>query len=232
MNKPDCICIVESWLSSDIFNSFFCIDSYDIIRLDRNRHGGGVLLFVKSVYVHGSYLELVIVSVCLFSVTLTIALFYRPPGSQMLILDKPLSVLCTHINPPLLSNFILLGDFNINYFNTSHLLFSKLLSVSNSLTLTQVVSVPTHYSSTSNTLIDLVFLSSSKDLLFCETLSPLSNSDHLGLSLEVSVTKPKRDPSTTCKRRIWRYAYADFDLAKEMLSAIDWNTLLSSSYVS
>ena len=235
MYKPDCVCIVESWLSSDILDSEFCIDGYDVIRLDRNRHGSGVLLFINSVFTHHVVftgrpeLELVIVSVRLLSVSLTIALFYLSPGSQSVILDNLLTAFCTHINPPLLSNFILLRDFNVNYFDTSHPLFSKLLSVSNSLTLTQV-SVPTHYSSNSNSLIDLVFLSSPKDLLFCDTLPPLSNSDHLGLSLAITIAKPESNP-TRSMRRVWRYAYADFDLANEMLSAIDWSALLSSKDV-
>ena len=236
MYKPDCVCIVESWLSSDILDSELCIDGYDIIRLDRNRHGGGVLLFINSVYSHcivytgRPELELVIVSVRLFSVSLSIALFYRPPGSPFVILDNLLTALCTHVSPTLLTNFILLGDFNINYLDVTHPLFLKLLSVSNSLTLTQVVSDPTHYSSNSSSLIDLVFLSSPKSFLFCNTLPPLANSDHLGLSFAVTIDKPRPNP-TRSMRKIWRYAYADFDLANEMLSAIDWSTLLSSEDV-
>ena len=146
----------------------------------------------------------VVVTIHLLSVSLTIALFYRPPGSHSL-----LTALCTHIL--------------FNYLNTSHSLFSKLLSVSNSLSLTQVVSVSTHYSSHLSSLIDLVFLSSPNH--YCP-LPPLSNSDHLGLSLAVSLAKPKRNP-TRCKRKIRRYAFADFDLANEILSAIDWSALLS-----
>ena len=45
-------------------------------------------------------------------------------------------------------------------------------------------------------------------------------------SLAVSLAKPKRNP-TRCKKKIWRYAFADFDLANEILSAIDWSALLS-----
>ena len=86
-------------------------------------------------------LELVVVTVIGF---INYSPFFHPPGSHTVILDNRLTALCTHINPSLLSNFILLGDFNINYLNTSHPLFSKLLSVSNSLSLTQVVSVLTH----------------------------------------------------------------------------------------
>ena len=113
----------------------------------RNVRAGYVLYraLVNSVFTHhlvftGSpELELVIVTVHLLSASLTIALFYRPPSSHTVILDNLLTALCTHIyiNPPLLSNFILLGDFNVNYLDTSssHPLFSKLFSVSNSLSL-------------------------------------------------------------------------------------------------
>ena len=62
--------------------------------------------------------------------------------------------------------------------------------------------------------------------MYCDTLSPLANSDHLGLSFAVSIEKPRSNP-TRSKRRIWRYAYANFDLANKMLTAIDW-TILSS----
>ena len=45
VNKPDIVCIVESWLCSDIDDVELSIN---VFRLDRNRHGGGILLFVKS----------------------------------------------------------------------------------------------------------------------------------------------------------------------------------------
>ena len=53
-------------------------------------------------------LELVVVTVIGF---INYSPFYRPPGSHSIILDNLLTALCTHINPSLLSNFILLGDF-------------------------------------------------------------------------------------------------------------------------
>jgi hypothetical protein len=46
VHKPHLICIVESWLDDQILNCEVCIDNYDIIRHDRNRQGGGVLIFV------------------------------------------------------------------------------------------------------------------------------------------------------------------------------------------
>ena len=46
--SPDCVCVVETWLSKDISDSEVGIDGFSTIRLDRNRHGGGVLIYVKS----------------------------------------------------------------------------------------------------------------------------------------------------------------------------------------
>ena len=40
-NDPAVICIVESWLSDDILDAEISIDGYHIVRLDRNRYGGG-----------------------------------------------------------------------------------------------------------------------------------------------------------------------------------------------
>ena len=238
IHTPDCVCIVESWLDNDIQNSELCINGYDVVRLDRNRHGGGVLLYINSVLTHSivysgsTELELVIVSIMQSHslAPLTMALFYRPPSSPYNVLDNLLTILCTYIDPSCLANFILLGDFNINFFDTSHPLFSKLTLVSNSLSLTQVVTVPTHVTSTCSSLIDLVFLSTHSNLIFCETVAPLSNSDHLGLSLAVSAVKAKCNPKRS-GRKIWRYALADYDLAHEMLDAIDWSALFQSSDV-
>ena len=98
----------------------------------------------------------------LYTLPLTLALFYRPPGSPFVVLDNLLTALCTYVDPYCLSNFVLLGDFNVNYFETSHPLFSKLLLISDSLSLTQIVTFPTHSISTSSSLIDLVYLSSPK----------------------------------------------------------------------
>ena len=46
--KPTKICIVESWLSAEIIDSEISLVGYITYRLDRNRHGGGLIIYVKS----------------------------------------------------------------------------------------------------------------------------------------------------------------------------------------
>ena len=69
VHSPDLICVVETWLNEDILNSELHLPGYEIVRLDRNRHGRGVLIYVNTCYSHtvlftGSPdLELLIISI-------------------------------------------------------------------------------------------------------------------------------------------------------------------------
>lgn len=46
--KASCICLTETWLRDTIFDSEVSIDNYVIQRKDRNRHGGGVCLYIRN----------------------------------------------------------------------------------------------------------------------------------------------------------------------------------------
>ena len=48
---PDIICIVETWLCGDILDSEIALHGYLVHRADRNRHGGGVLIYTKDSFV-------------------------------------------------------------------------------------------------------------------------------------------------------------------------------------
>ena len=43
-----CIAISETWLDDSVFDSELSILNYNIYRRDRNRHGGGVCLYIRS----------------------------------------------------------------------------------------------------------------------------------------------------------------------------------------
>ena len=44
----DCISVNESWLDNSVTDSELKIDNFCIYRNDRNRHGGGVLLYIRA----------------------------------------------------------------------------------------------------------------------------------------------------------------------------------------
>ena len=88
--SPDIVCIVETWLDDTILDSEIAIQGYHLCRLDRSRHGGGVLIYVRSMFTYSLLFKGTPVFECLFlSVTscnssspdFTVALLYRPPNS-------------------------------------------------------------------------------------------------------------------------------------------------------
>ena len=94
-HKPQLVCIVETWLSTDIIDNEIYLCDYQIQRLDRNRHGGGILMYThcslsyKILLQGGPHnLEFLAISVTTKHVNHTscICLFYRPPSSPVLFL--------------------------------------------------------------------------------------------------------------------------------------------------
>ena len=203
--SPHVICIVESWLDIDILDSEICIQGYYLCRLDRTRHGGGVLIYVNNMFTHTVLFkgtpdcELLIVSIHKYSnincsstsPDFTIALFYRPPNSGFDPLDMLFSALCNIFvsSSPV---FYLVGDFNINFLDVPTPLYHELISVVSSFNLTQIVSEPTRVTPTSSTLIDLIFVSSTVKIMACSTVPPLSNADHFGIWFSVESKLSKR----------------------------------------
>ena len=99
-----------------------------------------------------------------------ISTFYRPPSSGVAYFDALFEAI-ESLNIVNYSNFVLLGDFNniINFCNSSHPLYSRLINLCNSFVLTQVVAEPTHDSPSGvKSLIDLIFLSHPSQLVYCD----------------------------------------------------------------
>lgn len=107
LNKPTLISIVESWLSCETTDQELGIDGYQIVRLDRNRHGG-VMFYVSEDFQFTVFLacpDLELLSLTIQENKCCVSLFYRPPNSPSNILT--LSAYLESIDTSALSNFIL-----------------------------------------------------------------------------------------------------------------------------
>ena len=47
-SSPRVVCIVETWLDDSVFDNELTISNYCLVRLDRDRDGGGVLLYITN----------------------------------------------------------------------------------------------------------------------------------------------------------------------------------------
>ena len=112
----------------NITDNDILIPNYVCVRHDRNRHGGGILLYIKSCFqykilVKGpSNLELLFVSI---NQGPTIGVFYRLPSSPSIVMDTLFNILSS-FDIHVFSNLVLLGDFNIDTLSPSHYLYHHL----------------------------------------------------------------------------------------------------------
>ena len=80
---------------------------------------------------------------CSFGSTSSLFLFlYHLPTARS---SPPKITNVITITASLSHDLILLGDFNINFLDNTHPLFTKLLIITSSLSLSQIVSEPTHF---------------------------------------------------------------------------------------
>ena len=200
---PDIVCIVESWLSGDISDDEITLSDYSVVRLDKNRHGGGVSIYIRSslsfyATVSGPF-DLIIIFVTIHlsdNKTVFLDTFYRQPSSPSSIFGVLFEVLHVFFQCnmflALYSTWIF---FNVDVLSSSPLC-NHLNNILQSFSLTQVVTEPTHIKHNGDSsLIDLVLMSAPETLSICTTVPPLANSDHLGIYIEyiVSVTEYNRN---------------------------------------
>ena len=199
-----------------------------MVRNDRSRHGGGVIMYFLDTFVVKSLpkctnLEVITVTLHCKNHRVCLSLFYRPPSSSTAVLQV-LQNYYLSINISKFSNFVVIGDFNINMLTSPDLLSN----FSSSLGLTQVVSHPTHiYHGRSHSLIDIVSVSNMSYFSSCHVIPPLANSDHFWNLYTYEVKSSRRVDRP--QRVIWQYAHADWERACELLDAVNWNVLYSDN---
>nr|CAI5829996.1 unnamed protein product [Callosobruchus analis] len=119
-HNVDFMALTETWLYHQSHSDLFCIDSYNLFRLDRDGRGGGVAIYAKDSYNCqiifsniSDYLEQLWISVKLSGKTYVIGSLYRPPSADvincMLELDNTLAKLL-----PDSDILLITGDLNIN----------------------------------------------------------------------------------------------------------------------
>ena len=80
------ICVCETWLDANISNTDVALEDYQLFRKDRNRHGGGVAIYVKNsipvkeIDLLFDGLESVGIEIIVSNKKIAIICCYRPPG--------------------------------------------------------------------------------------------------------------------------------------------------------
>ena len=227
----DILAFTETWLGPTIDTDDLILQSYyrpERKDRDSDTHGG-VMLYVKEGlhYKRRDDLELLNIENIWIELAnshkrLLLGLFYRPPNSDAAYLAHIEDSISLAIDTGI-PELIITGDFNLNLLNQQT--FRKIHSICTHFSLYQCIDEPTHYTEHSSSVIDLLFVSNKDHLIHSGVADAFLNQDlryHCPIYGIFKFSKPKVSSFT---RRIWYFDRCDFNVLRNKVNAVDWNSL-------
>ena len=200
----DVLALNETRLNSSNSDGQVHIRGYDILRLDRDRNGGGVCMYIRNFLPFHYRSDLVREDLESISVEIRkpnscpfiISTIYRPPSATVDIFTKIESLLSNVDNED--KEIYLLGDLNCNLLDTTNFAAKKLASIMEIYQLIQVIDKPTRITESSASLLN-VCITSAPDKIVCSDVIHTGGSDH---SLIYVVRKINASTKTNRTREI------------------------------
>ena len=159
----DILNVCETWLDNSVNDTEISVSGYAIVRKDRNRHGGGVLMFLKEDIKFDlvscdsqDQVEAVFVKICGQS-EFVLGCLYRPPSAPSHYFDALLD--CIEEIKVGNTEVILMGDLNFDCSSSDGPGSSPISFMENVFDFKQIVTSKTRVTNTSATLIDVILTS-------------------------------------------------------------------------
>lgn len=217
----DVLCVSETWLNKDIPDSLISLSGYKVYRADRKTLGGGVAIFLKqgisckvvSKSKEGDKIEYLFLEIYTKERKLLLGCMYRPYGNISLeSINASLETIAVEY-----SDVIIVGDFNSNLLAETTLMDSMAVF---GLQPTNLL-MPTHYTATSSTLLDVFFVSDTSRVQLYDQLSAscFSKHDLIFLSYEFYI---EADDETYSFRD---FAKIDYEVLQEDINRTEWNRI-------
>ena len=208
----DVLTVNETRLDISVLDCEVETPGYDIVRLDRNRNGGGVAIFIRENISYIVRQDLVIDALELLCIEVRkqkskpflIATWYRPPNSSNDLFQKfeHFLKLVDYEN----IEIIIAGDLNCNFLESPKgQVTHKLLDLMNTYQLQQHIEKPTRVTPTTSSLIDVIFTYVGDNKTLETGIIPLGISDHNLVYICRKISFPKELPKFVLTRQYKRY---------------------------
>ena len=226
----DIVVLTETWLNPSVSNADLFIRNFQCpFRCDRKgRNGGGVSIYVRDgIYAEQKHdlsiegVEALWVELKLGKNKILLGGFYRPPDSnndQWLLMEQSLD----QAFDKSYDNIIVTGDFNMHFLSQAS---DKIKNLIASYSAHQLIDTPTHFTETSSSLIDLIFVKNKNQLIssfVADPFIPELTRFHCPVVAVLKFDKPK---FKSFKRHIWLYDKGNYDEYRNKLRNVDWNLL-------
>ena len=229
-NSVDVLSLCETKLDSSFNDSDVHVPGFEIIRRDRNRHGGGVCIYVNTSLNFSIRSDLSIQNLENLAVEIRyphsapviVVNWYRPPNSSADIFTS-LELLVGRLDSECVE-FYLMGDMNCNMASPGDSVSRSLLDITRIYDLHQMINEATRITESTSTVIDLIF-TNCPDRVICSGVTHIAISDH---SLVYAYRKLSSNPVTKGHDTITYRSFKKFnrDDFRKDISLVDWNFLL------
>ena len=222
----DVLAINESKIDESISDNEVKISGYVACRKDRNRYGGGVLLYVRNCFsfrMRNEFISKQLEMVCIeiyrqYGKPFLVCAWYRPPNSNINLFDSFENFIkqCDVENKDL----IILGDLNCDW-NKSPLdnHTQNLESMCSLYQLKQIIDAPTRVTNLSATQIDLIVVNN-PDGIYDQVVLEIGISDH---NLIYVVKKLAHAKGQQISKEVRNFKNFNERLFLEELSGIPWD---------
>ena len=158
----DIMGICETFLDDNVADNEICIEGYTTVKKTRNRHGGGVILYIKEgiqyneiTNLAGSEVESVWANIQCDKQQLALGIMYRPPSSNHAYLKSMLDQIDNVYSCN--ENVMLMGDLNYDYKLDESLSSNPLHQIEILYGMRQLINSPNRVTLTTSTIIDVMF---------------------------------------------------------------------------
>ena len=210
--------ITESKLDGSVLDGEINIDGYELVRSDRNRHGGGVACYIRSdisFNVRGDFsseIENIFFDILLPKTKpILIGILYRPPEQSKFLdnLSTSISQTCSFNE----QEVYILGDLNINLINSQKHTPNGIKRYKEFCSLhgiEQLLTLPTRITKNSSSLLDHV-LTNSADRISQFGLVNVGLSDHQLIYCTRKITRTRLNAHKYVKMRSLKYYSGNLD---------------------
>ena len=243
MNQIDILALSEIKIDHSVHPSLFTLDGFHLPTINaRNRKGGGTAVFVRDhlaftqlTELESNEFETTWVKIQIQNKSVIVCSCYLPPNTKKEKQEDFLDYLTDCLaaaqrhNPDIL---IVAGDVNggncwlapgspthspVSAFET------KLKSVAETLSLTQLIDTATRIQGTTHNLRDIILIDNVQAVNESGVLPSFSNLDHFPVFASLAIPSHKPPPQRAVS--VYDYANTNIDQFVDILSRTDWRTI-------
>ena len=213
LSNAHVLSINESLLDSTISDDEVELPGFCIFRNDRNRHGGGVAMYIHQslspvrIDIIDNDLESVWVYVASHGKKYIFGSIYRPPSSLSHYWEKLVVQFGDILSRS--NNVIILGDFNFNYSVLEDICDKRLREICDTYSLAQLITEPTRVTLHTSNIIDLIF-TTVPEKHHISGVIPVTLSDHYMVYTILSQKVPAVSSRHVTKRNYKNFNADDF----------------------